>query len=284
MNIVLGASGQIGWAIVNKLLQNKKPVKAIIRDPKKVVAFKNKGIPVEIADAFDLQALIKAFSDGDTVFLLTPENPQSTNVIGETELLLKNYREAIRQSGIKKIVGLSSIGAQHKSGTGNLAMSYMLEHAFSDMSLKQVFIRPSYYYSNWMAYFEIVKQQSVLPTFFPVDFKLPMAAPTEVAEFAASMIVDGSRQRKIYELVGPAYSSAEVAAVFGQVLNCEVTAQQIPEEKWEETLLQAGFSKNAATNMIEMTLAVINGKAQPETAEEYRVKLSTSLQTYLKKI
>lgn len=221
MNIVLGASGQIGWAVINALLENKKPVKAIIRDPRKTAAFKNKGIPVEIADFFDLQALINAFSDGDTVFLLTPENPQSTNVLGETELLLKNYREAIRRSGIKKIVGLSSIGAQHKSGTGNLQMSYMLEHAFSDIPLKQVFIRPSYYYSNWMAYFEIVKQQGVLPTFFPVDFKLPMVAPTEVAEFAANTIMDNSQQRKIYELVGPAYSSAEVAAVFGHVLTAK---------------------------------------------------------------
>lgn len=74
-----------------------------------------------------MEELKKAFRGGTAVFLLTPENPESNNYIKETQMILKNYREAILSAGINKIVGLSSMGAQHESGTGNLLAAHLLE-------------------------------------------------------------------------------------------------------------------------------------------------------------
>lgn len=284
MNIVLGASGQIGSAIVDALLKEGKPVKGVCRSPQKADKLKSKGIAVEIADFFDLEALKKAFKGGDTIFLLTPENPSSEDILADTESILKNYREAIRFSGIKKVIGLSSIGAQHQFGTGNLQMSYMLEHTFQDLSVKQIFIRPAYYYSNWMAYFETAKEYGVLPTFFPAELKIPMVAPTDVAAFIAKTMTDEAEQEKVYELVGPvSYSSTDVAHLFGNRLNRKVEAQQIPQGQWSETLKQIGFSTNATDNLIKMIEAVINGKAKPEKEKTDLIKLPTPLESYLEK-
>ena len=242
MHIVLGASGQVGSAIVDALLKRGKSVKGVCRNPQKADNLKSKGIEVEIADFFDLEALKKAFKGGDTVFLLTPENPSSKDILADTESILRNYREAIRFSGIKKVIGLSSIGAQHQFGTGNLQMSYMLEHIFQDLPIKQVFIRPAYYYSNWIASVETAKEQGVLPAFFPTELKIPMVAPTDVAAFIAKTMTDEAEQEKVYELVGPAsYSSADVAHIFGDRLNRKVEAQQIPQGQWSETLTQLGY-------------------------------------------
>lgn len=285
MNVVLGASGQIGSAIVDVLLKKGKPVKGVIRDSQKAANLKSKGVDVEVADFFDLEALKKAFSGGDTVFLLTPENPKSKDILADTAIILKNYREAIRFSGIKKAIGLSSIGAQHKSETGNLEMSYRLEHALEELSLDQIYIRPAYYYSNWMAYFETAKEHGVLTTFFPINLKMPMIAPTDVAEFIAKIMTDEAEQEKVYELVGPvAYSSADVANIFGDILNRKVEAQQIPQGQWKETLKQIGFSDSATDNLIKMTEAVINGKAKPEKEKTDLIQLPTTLESYLGKI
>lgn len=283
MNVILGASGQVGSAITKNLIKNKEAVRAVIRNPKKTDDLERHGMEVRIANYFDLEALKDAVQDGDLIFVLTPETPKSEDVLGDTQTLLNNYRKAITSSGIDKIVGLSSIGAQHESGTGNLLMSYMLESAFTEIAIPQVYVRPAYYYSNWLPYLSVVKEQGILPTFFPVDQKIPMNSPMDVAEFIAAKIINGIEKSSVYELVGPkSLSSKDVANTFSQVLDRNVEAQQIPRERWKETLLQSGFTNDAAENLIAMTEAVIEEKAKPAGKGSGPVQLKTSLKQYLK--
>ncbi|MBW8684941.1 NmrA family NAD(P)-binding protein [Chitinophaga rhizophila] len=283
MDIILGASGQVGSGIVNHLMEKGASVKAIIRDEKKAPQLEKTGAKVAIADANDLPALVAAFQDGSTLFALTPESGHERNVIGETTDILENYRKALAHSPIKKVVGLSSIGAQYESGTGNLVMSYLLEHAFTAMPVKQIFVRPAYYFSNWMMYLETVKETGVLPTFFPVDLSIPMVSPEEVAAFVANVIQKEDEDGKIFELTGPStYSSNDVAKAFSEALGKEVKAVQTPREEWESTLRGIGFSPDAIRNFVEMTQAVIAGKAVPEKNGTVQVELKTTLSEYIK--
>jgi uncharacterized protein YbjT (DUF2867 family) len=139
MNIILGATGQIGSMLVDNLLKKGQPVRAVIRNSLKAQELKNKGVEVSIADYFDVKALKKAFRGGDSVFLLTPENPECKSCLKETRMIIDNYREAVLSSEVTKILGLSSMGAQHGSGTGNLMASFILEHVFSDLEIEQIF-------------------------------------------------------------------------------------------------------------------------------------------------
>lgn len=283
MNIILGATGQIGSMLVDNLLKKDQPVRAVIRNVSKAQELKNKGAEVIIADYFDVEALKKAFHGGGSVFLLTPENPACESCLKEIQMIINNYREAILSSEVTKIIGLSSMGAQHESGTGNLMASYMLEHAFSDLEIEQIFVRPAYYFSNWLGYLELVKEYGILPTFFPLEMELPMIAPPDVAKFLSDAMICKTPQERIYEIMGPhAYSSSDIAKIFGDVLNRNVTLQQVLPEKWENTLIQAGFSKDGANNLILMTKAVIDGKTKNDTANQ--IRFTTDFKTYLKNI
>ncbi|WP_292377855.1 NmrA family NAD(P)-binding protein [Methanosarcina sp. UBA289] len=281
MDIILGATGQIGSMLVDNLIKRGQSVRAVVRNGSKAERLRSKGVEVSIADYFDVEALKKAFQGGSSAFLLTPENPESQDFISETKTILNNYREAILASGITKIVGLSSNGAQHESGTGNLMASYMLEHAFSDLEIEQVFVRPSYYFSNWLGYLELIKEHGILPTFFPPEMKVPMIAPSDVAEFLSEVIVCKIPKERIYEITGPhAYSSLDIAKIFGEVLNRNVILQQVLPEEWESTLIQTGFSKDGAKNLALMTKAVIEGKTKNEISNP--VYFSTDFESYLK--
>lgn len=283
MNIILGATGQIGSAIIHELTENNEPVRGVIRNQEKADYLENNGIEVRIADYFDREALKDAVKGGDLIFLLTPEDIQSEDVLGDARILLDNYHRAIQYSGINAVVGLSSIGAQHESGTGNLLMSNMLENAFVDMKIPQVYVRPAYYYSNWLMYLPVIKDQGILPTFFPVEQKVAMISPMDVAEFIANKITGGINESALYELVGPEnLSSKDVATIFGKVLGRKVTAQQIPQKRWKQTLMNSGFTGDAAHNLIEMTEAVIKGKARPEGKGQNPIALKTLLEQYLK--
>lgn len=281
MHVILGASGQVGSAIVNQLIEKGEQVKGVIRDEKKAGTLKKSGAAVAIADVSDLPSLVAALQDGSTLFALTPESGHERNVIGETKDILENYRKALASSPIKKVVGLSSIGAQFETGTGNLMMSYLLEHAFTGMPVKQIFIRPAYYLSNWMMYQESVIEKGVLPTFFPPDLSIPMVSPQEVAAFVANVIQKEEEDGKIFELTGTAYSSEDVANAFSDALGKDVKAVQIPREQWESTLQEIGFTPDAIRNFIEMTDVVIAGKVKPEKNGTEQVKLKTTLKNYI---
>jgi uncharacterized protein YbjT (DUF2867 family) len=284
MNIVVGATGHVGNAVVEGLLSKNAAVRGIIRDPEKAHALAEKGAQAGIADGSELNSLATSFKDGTAVFLITPESVSSNDVFGDAEELLKNYREAIEQTGIKKIVGLSSIGAHHDGDTGNLEVSRMLEHAFEGLNAQQIFVRPAYYFSNWLPYLETVKESGVLPTFYPVDQKISMCSPDDVGEFVSGIMIDDNKENKVYELLGPTeLSSADVAAVFSQLLDRPVEAKQIPDTKWGETMENVGFSIDATEKFIAMTQMVIDGKTQPEGNGTEVVTLKTSFADYLKK-
>ncbi|HKZ37039.1 MAG TPA: NmrA family NAD(P)-binding protein [Chryseolinea sp.] len=284
MNIVIGASGQVGSAIVENLVSRNEPVKAIIRNPdKRKELQKLQNIVIETADAFDLPALTKAFKNGSSVLLLTPDNPESNDVMGETKTMLDNYKKAIEGSQIKKIVGLSSMGAQIETSSGSLKMSYLLEHNFAELKVQKIFVRPAYYYSNWMESLSAIQEEGVLPTFFPVDLKIPMVSPLDVAKFLASLMSDPVESEPIFEVEGPAwYSSNDIANAFGKVLNRSVVPQQIPREDWWKTIKEFGFTDDVTKNFIEMTQTVVDGKAKPHDIGTILKKVDTPFKTYLK--
>lgn len=280
MNIIVGATGQVGSILINEIKQNGLPVRAVVRNLEKL---RDKTIEYRTADLFDINQLQAAFKGGTTVFVITPENPMSNDIIGETEQIVENYKKAIRETGIKRIIALSCVGAHVNGGTGNILMSRILEQSMNEIEAEKIFVRPSYYFSNWLGYLETIENYGVLPTFFPEDLKIEMHSPIDLAKFIANIIAKKpcSESKCIYELIGPQkYSSVDIAGSFSDLLNKDVVAQSIPKEKWKETFLSVGFTKNTAINLMRMTQVVIDNKAVPEKPNS-AIKLPTLFDRYL---
>jgi uncharacterized protein YbjT (DUF2867 family) len=280
MNIIVGATGQVGSILINEIKQSGLPVRAVVRNAEKL---RDKTIGYRTADLFNINHLTEAFKGGTTVFVITPENPRSNDIIGETEQIVENYKNAIKETGIKRIVALSCVGAHIDGDTGNILMSRILEQGIDEIEAEKIFIRPSYYYSNWLGYMETIEKYGALPTFFPEDLKIEMHSPIDLAKFIANIIAKKptSESKCIYELIGPQkYSSVDIAGSFSDLLNKDVLTQSIPPEKWEETLLSVGFTKNAALNLMRMTQAVIDNKAVPEKPNS-AIKLLTPFDKYI---
>src|SRR5690606_9070092 len=111
---------------------------------------------------------------------------------------------------------------------------------------------------------------------------IEMHSPIDLAKFIAKLMTDtSSNGREIYELTGQQkYSSLDVANTFSKLFNKNVAVQSIPQDKWKETLLSVGFTDNTATNLSDMTQAVIDNKTIPERPND-TIKLSTTLEKYL---
>lgn len=282
MNIVLGATGQIGTRLVANLIKKGQPVRAVVRNSEKARQLEKLGVEVKIADFLNKKELNKAFEGGKTVLLITPENPKSENQINLVRRMIRNFRNAVQVTGINRIIGLSTMGAQHKSGTGNLYTSYLLENAFTDCLVEKKFVRPAYYYSNWIGYLDLVRTQCLLPTFFPPEMKIPMVSPDDVAGFLTEIMITEDNREEVREICGPKdYSTLDIARIFADVLQKDVSVLHIPQQEWVTILNQSGFSENGVKNLVQMISSVINGKARGENPQP--IRLQTGFDNYLKK-
>lgn len=260
MNIILGAGGRVGSRVAALIESRGKPVRRVFHHAPKEPVRRAKNSEDAVADYFDRESLKKAFSGGDTVLLLTPESMTSEDMLEDAKTVLANYRAALEGSGIKRVVGLSSGGAQLSPGTGTLQLYALLEETLRSLELETYIVRPAYYYSNWMIYLDTARNDGILPTFFPTDLAIPMIAPNDVAAFIADVMEKGM-EHQTAEITGPdLYTPSDIARFMSDALGRDVTAMQIPRNEWLPGLLQAGFSHSSAEYLLNMTQAVIDGR------------------------
>lgn len=269
MNIILGAGGQVGSRVAALLESRGQPVRSVFHSAPKQTVTKAENSEIAVADYFDEASLVKAFRGGDTVLLLTPESMTSENMLADAKKVFANYKAALKDSGIRRVVGLSSGGAQRTPGTGTLQLYALLEESLQALEMETYVIRPAYYYSNWMMYLEAAQTDGVLPAFFPPDLAIPMIAPSDVAALIAD-VMEKRAGHPITEVTGPSlYTTADIARFMGDALGRDVTAVQIPQADWLPGLLQAGFSRSAAEHLLGMMQAVIDGKTGFTTPPVY---------------
>lgn len=109
-NIVLiGASGFVGTAILNELLNRGHKVTAIVRDPAKVTA-SNPNLKVIQADVTDTDVLIEASKGKDAVISAYNPGWKNPNIYEET---LKNYPlivDSMKKAGVERLLIVGGAG------------------------------------------------------------------------------------------------------------------------------------------------------------------------------
>ena len=109
-NIVLiGASGFVGTAILNELLNRDHKVTAIVRDPAKVTA-SNPNLKVVQADVTDTDVLIEASKGKDAVISAYNPGWKNPNIYEET---LKNYPlivDSVKKAGVERLLIVGGAG------------------------------------------------------------------------------------------------------------------------------------------------------------------------------
>ena len=107
--VLIGASGFVGTAILNELLNRGHKVTAIVRDPAKVTA-SNPNLKVIQADVTDTDVLIEASKGKDAVISAYNPGWKNPNIYEET---LKNYPlivDSVKKAGVKRLLIVGGAG------------------------------------------------------------------------------------------------------------------------------------------------------------------------------
>ncbi|CAG5074642.1 hypothetical protein DYBT9623_05329 [Dyadobacter sp. CECT 9623] len=75
MYIILGATGHVGSAVAQSLLDQNESVTVLTHDPKKSSEWERKGATVSVVDVRDVEALRNVFKKGKRLFVLNPPAP-----------------------------------------------------------------------------------------------------------------------------------------------------------------------------------------------------------------
>lgn len=267
MHIILGGTGQVGSATARALLDQGEEVTIVTRDATHGAALKSAGAKIAAADLRDVDALRAIFCGGKRAFLLNPPADPSTDTDTEERRNITAILEALKGSGLEKIVAQSTYGAFAGERCGDLTVLYAFERALLAGPIPAAINRGAYYMTNWTAMAESVRDSGVLPSFFPADLSLPMVAPADLGAAAARRLLSSVADVGIRHVEGPErYSAQDVAIAFAEALHRAVSVAVIPRGELEETFRRFGFSAQAAASYACMTKRLIDGKT--DTASE----------------
>lgn len=267
MNIITGATGNVGSALIKALISKGEKVTAVTRDRSKAEQMFGNAAEIAQADVMDTETLHHIFKGGSAIFILNPPADPSRNTDIEERETARSLVTALRQLDIRRLVVESTMGSQPGDHIGDLGVLYELEQAIKELPYDYRIIRPAYYMSNWKNSINEAKETGELTSFYPADFKFPMVAPDDIAALAAELMT-AEKAARINPIQGPEeYSPNDVAAALGETLSRNVKVKVIPRQEWENVFQSIGFSAEAAKSYASMTEISLNeGFKRPENA------------------
>jgi uncharacterized protein YbjT (DUF2867 family) len=261
MYAVAGVTGKTGSVVADELLRRGKKVRVIVRSADKGAPWAAKGAEVAVASLDDADALTRALEGVEGAYLLSPPDASSNDMIARGRQLGDAFAAAIRNSGVKNVVFLSSVGAQHDSGNGPIASLHEIENRLRPLGINVTFLRPAYFLENWGASVGASTQSGLFPSFIPADYSFPQIASHDIGVAAADALEHPSSGERVLDLSGPReFTPAEVAAEVSQLLGKEVTVAAAPLDAVVPTFTSFGMSQHMSELYREMYEGILNGK------------------------
>jgi uncharacterized protein YbjT (DUF2867 family) len=186
MITVMGASGNTGGRISDGLLEQREEIRALGRSAGKLARLESSGAEVVIGDAADAAFLTGAFRGADAVYTLLPPDPQSPDLRKKWDQQGEAIVKAIRDSGVRYVVFLSSVGADLPKGTGPIAGLHAQEDRLRKLpDVNALILRPASFFENFYATLGLIKHQAINGGAVAPDLRLPMIATRDIADVAA---------------------------------------------------------------------------------------------------
>ncbi|GAB3890193.1 NmrA family NAD(P)-binding protein [Larkinella knui] len=270
MNIVLtGSLGTIGKPLTQDLVRKGHSVTVISSRAERQIAIEALGAKAAIGTFQDQDFLSATFNGADIVYLMEAWEgigsifDKDMDFVAAFNRIGHTYKQAVEQSGVKRIVHLSSIGAHTNEGTGSLYLHHSVETILNqlpaEVSIK--FMRPVGFYTNLFRYMETIKLQGAIMQSYGGDQKEPWVSPLDIAATIAREMEAPFEGRTIQYIASDEVSPNEVAKILGAAIGKPGLAWVvIPDEQLLQGMLSAGMNPWIAHGFIGMQASQGSGR------------------------
>ena len=263
MYVIIGATGNTGSVITEKLLAKGEKVRVIGRDAKRLERFTQKGAEAFVADETDRNALTKAFSGAKAVYAMIPPNLVSSDVRAYQEQVSDDLAAAISKNGVKHAVVLSSFGADKPDKTGPVAGLHHLEKKLDGIAgLNALYLRAGYFMENILGQVGVIQSFGVVAGPVRPDLPLPLIATRDIGTAAAEALLkldfNGKHTLELQGARDVTYN--DVAKIVGAAIGKpDLKYMQMPATQLKPALTQMGMSSNMADLLLEMAESLNSG-------------------------
>jgi uncharacterized protein YbjT (DUF2867 family) len=259
MNIVItGSLGHISKPLVTDLIAKGHSVTVISSKAEKQADIVALGATPAIGAIQDVTFLSNTFNGADAVYLMEPpasyfeKNPDPKS---SWLYIADCYAQAVKISGVKNLIHLSSVGAHTTEGVGMLSTHHKVENILRDLpqvvSIK--FMRPVGFYYNMYGFLQSIKSQGVIVQNYGGDVKEPWVSPIDIAAVIVEEFEKPFSGRIVRYIASDEVSPNEVARILGEAIGKpDLKWISIPSDQFLEGLLSAGFNPNTAKGLVEM--------------------------------
>jgi uncharacterized protein YbjT (DUF2867 family) len=281
MYVILGASGHTGSITADLLLSKSQKVRVLGRDAGRLERFVRNGAEAFTANMGDAAALTKAFSGARAAYLMLPPVTSREDQERQSDAIA----HAVKASGLRYAVHLSSYGAQVPEGTGPIAGLHSSEQKLNAISgLNVLHLRAAYFMENNLAAIGMIHRMGIFAGALLPGLKVPMIATRDIGDYAAKRLLDldfsGKQTR---ELLGERdLSMTEVTAVIGRGIGKpDLRYEQFSYDQVQQVLTQMGIPPKSAAVYIEMYKAINAGVVAPQEPRSPENGTPTSFEEFV---
>jgi uncharacterized protein YbjT (DUF2867 family) len=263
--IVTGSLGNISKPLTKELVEKGHTVTVISSNKEKQPDIEALGATAAIGSLEDVDFLVSTFTGADAVYTMVPPNNYfdlNLDLVAYYRRLGNNYAQAIGQSGVKRVVNLSSIGAHLEKGSGILLGAHDVEQILNELSsdVAITHLRPTSFYYNLLGYVEMIKAAGSIAANYGADDKIPWVSPIDIAAVIAEEIATPLMGRKVRYVASEELTGNETARILGAAIGK-------PDLKWmiiSNTqmlggLESAGMNPQIAAGLVEMYASLHSG-------------------------
>src|SRR5713226_3870242 len=288
MYVILGATGNTGSVISNSLLIKGEKVRVVGRDATRLQRFVRKGAEAFTANVRDAAALTDAFRGARAAYLMLPPSMTSQDYRADQERQSDAISKAVKESGLRYAVHLSSYGAHVSEGTGPVTGLHSSEQKLNAIGgLNVLHLRAAYFMENNLAAIDMIHGIGLFGHALLPDLKLPMIATRDVGDYAAQRLLDldfsGKQTR---ELLGERdLSMTEATAVIARGIGKpDLRYQQFPYDRAQQVLTQMGVPPKTAALYIELYKAINAGVLAAQEPRSPQNSTPTSFEKFVQDV
>lgn len=258
--IITGSLGHISKPLTEELIRKGHSVTVISSKPERKKEIEAIGATPSIGKMEDSEFLSKTFQGADIVYAMEAIGyesffDQNLDIMDAIRQIANSYKIAIEQSGIKRVIHLSSIGAHTNSDSGVLAFHHEAENILkklpSDVSIK--FMRPVGFYYNMFAFIQTIKAKGSIISNYGGDEIEPWVSPSDIAEAIAEEIEKPFEGRSIRYIASDEVSPNEIAKILGEEIGKpDLKWTVISDEEALNGMIAAGMNPKTAKGFMEM--------------------------------
>ncbi|MGC8775304.1 MAG: NmrA family NAD(P)-binding protein [Chlorobaculum sp.] len=261
--VITGSLGHISKPLATQLSKEGHAVTIISSNTERTKEIEAIGAKAAIGSVEDTGFLTETFRGADAVFTMVPPNMNAADWKAWIAGIGKNYVAAIKESGVKHVVNLSSIGAHMVENCGPVSGLSQVELAMDEMKGVNVHhLRAGYFYTNFLTSIGQIKNQGVITGNYMPDLKMVLVHPADIADIAARALKDESYLGRGFSYIASDEKTpAEIVTILGKATGrMDLKWVERTDKEEYDDLIAIGLPEEIARNYTEMGAAMRSGE------------------------